>query len=64
LYFSRKAIRVINSRRITYTGMVAGAGRKRNASAIIGGKSNGKNRLERPRRRWDKNNKTDRELTE
>jgi len=64
LYSSRKVIRVINSRRIRYTGLAAGVGRKRNASTIIGGKSNGKNRLERPRRRWDKNNRTDRELTE
>jgi hypothetical protein len=61
LYSSPKVIRVIKS---TYMGLVAGVGRKRNVSTIIGGKSDGKNRLERPRRRWYKNNKIDRGQTE
>jgi hypothetical protein len=64
LYSSPKVIRVINSRRITYTVLVVGVGRKRNASSITGEKSDGKNRLERPRRRWDRNNKIDRGQTE
>ena len=64
LYSSPKVIRVIKSSRITYRGLMAGVGRKRNPSIIIGRKSDGKNRLERPRRRWDKNNKIDRGQTE
>jgi hypothetical protein len=64
LYSSPKVIRVIKSSRITYMGLVAGVGRKRNVSTIIRGKPDGKNRFERPRHRWDKNNKTDRGQTE
>jgi len=64
LYSSPKVIRVTNSRSTTYAGLVAGVGRKRNASTITVEKSYGKSRLERPRCRWDRNNKIDRGHTE
>ena len=64
MYPTPNIIRVTKGRRITYAGQVAGVGRRRNASTIMGRKPDGKNRLGRPRRRWDENTKIDREQTE
>jgi hypothetical protein len=52
LYSLRSIIRMINSRRMIWTGHVARMGEKRYAYKILVGKPEGKRRLGRPRRRW------------
>jgi hypothetical protein len=60
LYSSPSIIRMIKSRRITWTGNVAEKmGEKRNAYMILAGKPEGKRLLGRPRRRWVDNIKMD-----
>jgi hypothetical protein len=50
LYSSPSIIRMINSRRMRWTGHVARMGEKRNAYGILVGKPEGKRPLGRPRR--------------
>jgi hypothetical protein len=52
LHSSPSIIKVIKPRRMRWTGHVARMGEKRNAYRILVGKSEGKNPLGRPRRRW------------
>jgi hypothetical protein len=59
LYSSPSIIRIIESRRMRWTGHVAGMGEKRNAYRILVGKLEGKRPLGRPRRRWVDNIKMD-----
>jgi hypothetical protein len=47
------------SRRMKWTGHLAGMGEKRNACRILVGKPEGKRPLGRPRRRWVNNIKID-----
>jgi hypothetical protein len=53
LYASPNVIRVIKSRRVRWAGYVARMGYMRNAYRTLGGKSEGKRLLGRPRRRWE-----------
>jgi hypothetical protein len=55
LYSSPNIIRQIISRRMRWTGYVAGMGEERNVYRVFMGKPEGKRPLERPRRRWDQN---------
>jgi hypothetical protein len=57
LFASPDAIRVIKSRRMKWTGHVAGIGEIRNACKILVGKPNGKRPLGIPRYRWKVNKK-------
>jgi hypothetical protein len=50
---------MIKSRRMKWAGHVARMGETRNAYRILVGKPEGKNPLERPRRRWVDNIKMD-----
>jgi hypothetical protein len=59
LYSSPSIIRVIKSRRMTWTGHVARMGERRNAYRILVGNPEGKRPLGRPRRRWVDNIKMD-----
>jgi hypothetical protein len=59
LYSSPSIIRIIKSRRMRWTGYVAGMGEKRNAYRLLVGKPEGKIPLGRPRRRWVDNIKMD-----
>jgi hypothetical protein len=49
---SPNTIRIMKSRRMRWTGHVAGIGEKRNAYRLLVGKPEGKRPLGRPRRRW------------
>jgi hypothetical protein len=59
LYSSPSIIRIIKSRRMRWTGLVARMGEKRNAYRLLVGKPEGKKPLGRPRRRWVDNIKVD-----
>jgi hypothetical protein len=59
LYCLLSIIRMIKSRRMRWTGHVAGTVANRNAYSILVGKSEGKRRPERPRHRWVENIKMD-----
>jgi hypothetical protein len=59
LYSSPDIIRVIKSRRMRWVGHVARLGEKRVAYRILVGRREGKQPLERPRRRWENNIKMD-----
>jgi hypothetical protein len=59
LYTSPNVIRAIQSRRLRLAGHVARMGERRNAYSILVGKSKGKKRLGRPRRRWEDNIRMD-----
>jgi hypothetical protein len=52
LYSSPSIIRIMKSRRMTWTGHVARMGEKRNAYRLLAGKPEGKIPLGRPRCRW------------
>jgi hypothetical protein len=52
LYSSPSIIRMIKSRRMSWTGHVAQMGEKRNAYRILVGKPDRKRQLRRPRHRW------------
>jgi hypothetical protein len=52
-------VRVIKSRRIRWAGHVTRMGEKKGAYRVLVGKPEGKSRLERPRRRWVDNIRTD-----
>jgi hypothetical protein len=53
LYSSPNIIWVIKSRRMTWAGLVARAGEKRDVYRILVGKPEGKTPLGRPRHRWE-----------
>jgi hypothetical protein len=59
LYCSPSIIRIIKSRRMRWTGHVAGVGKKMSAYRILVGKPEGMRQLGRPRRRWEDNIKMD-----
>jgi hypothetical protein len=59
LYSLPSIIRMINSRRMTWAGHVAGMGEKRNAYKILMEKPGGKRPLGRPRHGWVDNIKRD-----
>jgi hypothetical protein len=59
LYSSSNIIRMIESRRMRWTGHVARMGETRNAYRILVGKPEGNRPLGRPRRRWVDNIKID-----
>jgi hypothetical protein len=59
LYSSPNIIRLIKSRRMRWAGQVARMEEKRNPYRILVGKPEGKRPLERPRRRWVDNIKTE-----
>ena len=52
-------IRVITSRRLSWTGHVARVGERRGVYRVLVGKPEGKGPLGRPRRRWEDNIKID-----
>jgi hypothetical protein len=52
LYSSPSIIRTIKTRRMRWTGHVAGTEEKRNAYRLLVGKPEGRRPLGRPRRRW------------
>jgi hypothetical protein len=56
---SPSIIRIIRSRRMRWAGHVAQTGEKVNAYRLLVGKPEGKRPLQRPRRRWVNNIKTD-----
>ena len=53
MYRSPNIVRVIKSRRLRWTGHVAGMKEGRSAFKILIGKLTGKRPLGRPRRRWE-----------
>jgi hypothetical protein len=59
LYSLPNIIRMIKSRRMSWSGHVARMGETRDAYRILVGKPEGKRPLGRPRRRWVDNNKMD-----
>ncbi|KAJ4435096.1 hypothetical protein ANN_23671 [Periplaneta americana] len=59
LYSSPDVIRNIKSRRLRWTGHVAGMGESRNAHSVLVGRPEGKRSLGKPRRRWEDNIKMD-----
>jgi hypothetical protein len=59
LYSSPNIIRVIKSRRLRWAGHVARMEARRGAYRTLVGKPEGRRLLERPRRRWEDNNKMD-----
>jgi hypothetical protein len=59
LYYSPSTIRMINSRRMRWSGQIARMGTKTNAYRILVGKPEAKRPLRRPRRRWLDNIKID-----
>jgi hypothetical protein len=59
LYSSPSIINIINLRMMRWTGHVARMGEKRNVYRLLGGKSEGKRSLRRPRRRWVDNIRMD-----
>jgi hypothetical protein len=59
LYSSPDVIRQIKSRRMRWAGHVARIGEGRNSYGVSVGKSEGKEPLERPRRRWEDGIKMD-----
>jgi hypothetical protein len=59
LYCSPSIIRIFKSRKMRWTGHVAGMGEKRNAYRILVGKPEGKRPLGRPILRWEDNIRVD-----
>jgi hypothetical protein len=59
LYSSPSIVRVIKARRMRWAGHVAHIAEVRGAYNILVGRPEGKRLLERPRRRWENNIKTD-----
>jgi hypothetical protein len=59
LYSSPSIIRIIKSRRVRWTGLIARMGEKRHAHRLLVGKSEGKRPVGRPRRRWVDNIRMD-----
>jgi hypothetical protein len=59
LYFSPNIIRVIKARILRWSGHVACVGGRRDAYKILVGKPEGRRALERPRRKWEGNIKTE-----
>ena len=59
LYFSPNIVRVIKSRIMRWAGNVARMGEERGVYRFLVGKLEGKRPLERPRRRWVDNIRTD-----
>jgi hypothetical protein len=59
LYTSLNIIRVIKSRRMRWAGHVVWMRETENSCNILGGKSEGKRTLGRPRHRWEGNIKLD-----
>jgi len=59
LYSLPNIVRVVNSRRMRWAGHVARMGRGRGVYRVLVVKPGGKSPLERPRRRWEDNNKMD-----
>ena len=59
LYCSPNTVRMINSRRIRWTGHVARMGERKGVYRVWVGKPEGKRALGRPRRRWKDNIKMD-----
>jgi hypothetical protein len=55
LYCSPNIVRVIKSRRMSWTGHVAPIGGRSGAYRVLVGRSEGKRPLGRPRRSWEKN---------
>jgi hypothetical protein len=55
MYSLPNIFRVIKSRRLRRTGHVARVGERRGAYRVLVGKPEGRNPLERPRRRWEDN---------
>jgi hypothetical protein len=55
LYYSPNIIRVIELRRMRWTGHVARMGEGRDVYRVLDGRPEGKRPLERPRRRWEVN---------
>ena len=51
LYCSPNNVRVIKSKRMSYTGQVARMGERRGVNSVLVGKPEGKRTLRRPRRR-------------
>jgi hypothetical protein len=58
-YSSPNVFRVIKSRRMRWAGHVVRMGERRGVYRVLVGKPEGKRPLERPRRRWEDNVKTD-----
>ena len=59
LYSSPNIVRVIKSRRMRWAGHVARMGEERGIYRVLVGKPEGRNPMERPRRRWVDNIKMD-----
>jgi hypothetical protein len=59
LYSSPNIVRVIKSRRMRWSGLVARMGEGRGVYRILVVRPEGKRPLERPRRRWEDNIKLD-----
>jgi hypothetical protein len=59
LYSLPNIVRVVKSRRMRWTGHVARKGEERGVHRVLVGKSGGKRRLGRPRRRWEDNIRMD-----
>ena len=59
LYSSPNIVRVIKSRRMRWAGHVARMGEERGVYRVLVGKPEGRRPLERPRRRWVDNIRTD-----
>ena len=55
LYCSPNIVQVIKSRRMRWAGHVARMGKRRGVYRVLGGKSEGKRPLGRPRRIWEDN---------
>jgi hypothetical protein len=59
LYFSPNIVTVIKSRKMRWAGHVVRMGEGRGVYRVLVGRPEGKRPLERPRRRWEDNNKID-----
>jgi hypothetical protein len=59
LYSLPNIVRVVKSRRMRWAGHVVRMGEERGVHRVFVGKPNGKRPLERPRCRWEDNNKMD-----
>jgi hypothetical protein len=59
LYYSPNNIRMIKSRRLRWSGHVAGIGARRSAYRLLMGKTEGKRPHGRPRPRWEDNIRID-----
>ena len=59
LYFLPNILRVVKSRRMSWTGHVARVGEGKGVHVVLVGKPEGTRPLRRPRRRWEDNIKMD-----